>query len=482
MVRLSPILYVLGLILMALGVAMGATALFDRVVGEAHAPAFLLSGFITLFAGGVFTFANRVPELELDSRQAFVLTVLAWVSAAGFGALPIVLIGDVGYAGAYFEAMSGLTTTGSTVLTGLDTAPKALLLWRGLLNWMGGVGIIVMAIAVLPFLRIGGMQLFKTESSDKSEKVMPRPGQIATATARVYLILTAGCATVYFLAGMNGFDAVVHAMATLATGGFGNYDASFGHYIDNPAVLWTGTVFMLAGGLPFILYARMMQGHLTALIADGQVQVFLALVAAGSVAVALWLVTEASMDFFTALRLSAFNLASIITTTGFAAGDYSLWGSFPVMVVFLFTFMGACSGSTAGGIKIFRFQIIYMALRMQVQRMIHPHAVIPRQYTGVRLSDEVIASVLVFSMVYLLTMIGLALALAAVGLDFVTALTGAATAIGNVGPGLGEIIGPAGNFSTLPDAAIWILSLGMLLGRLELMTVFVLLSPVFWRS
>lgn len=481
MVRLSPILYVLGLILMALGVAMGATALFDRIVGEDQTAVFLLSSFITLFSGGALTFANRVPALEMDSRQAFVLTVLAWVGATAFGALPFAFMPEVSYAGAFFEAMSGLTTTGSTVLVGLDTMPRAILLWRSLLQWMGGIGIIVMAIAVLPFLRIGGMQLFKTESSDKSEKVMPRPGQIATATARVYLVLTALCAAGYALTGMSGFDAVNHAMTTLSTGGYSTYDASFGHF-ESPAAQWIGTLFMLAGGLPFILYVRMAQGHPTALVADGQVQVFLALVSAGSVAVALWLVTEASMDFFTALRLSAFNLASIITTTGYAAGDYSLWGSFPVMVVFLFTFMGACSGSTAGGIKIFRFQIIYMALRMQVQRMIHPHAVIPRQYTGVRLSDEVIASVLVFSMVYLLTMIGLALALAAVGLDFVTALTGAATAIGNVGPGLGEIIGPAGNFSSLPDAAIWILSLGMLLGRLELMTVFVLLSPVFWRS
>ncbi|MBI1239802.1 MAG: potassium transporter TrkH [Alphaproteobacteria bacterium] len=484
----GPILFVIGLILTAIAAAKLATAAFGVAVGDDAAPAFLLGAFITAFAGGALAIAFRVPRLEISQQQAFILTVLTWVAACAFAAIPFTLIeewsperGTISYADAFFEAMSGRTTTGSTVFFHLDRAPPTVMLWRSVLQWMGGIGIIVMAIAILPFLQIGGMQLFKTESTDRSEKVMPRPGQIAKATAQIYLLLTVLCAITYFIAGMDAFDAVNHAFTTVATGGFSTHDASFGHYEEH-AIHWTATIFMLLGGLPFVLFVKAIRGAPDELLRDPQVRMFLLITASGAAAVAAWLVLAGHAGIWQALRLAAFNTTSIITGSGFALGDFSIWGTFPVMMMFLLMFIGACSGSTAGGIKIFRIQLIIIATRTQFRRMVHPHAIVPRQYGGVRLDDDIIASVLVFIAIYLLTVIAIAMLLSLTGIDYVTALTGAVTAVSNVGPGLGEMIGPSGNFAALPESAIWVLSAGMLLGRLELMTVFILLSPAFWRN
>ena len=481
MLKTGPILFVIGLILLALGIAMGATAGFDAFIGEGHAASFLFSAFVTMFAGGALVFSNRSPVFDFDQRQAFVLTFLAWTVGCAFAALPFVFW-RLSYTDAFFETMSGLTTTGSTVIVGLDAAPKAILLWRSILNGLGGIGIIVMAIAILPFLRVGGMQLFKTESSDKADKVLPRPGQVAAATAQVFLILTVICALAFMLAGMSGFDAVNHALTAIATGGFSTHDASFAFYEDRPAVQWVGAVFMLLGGLPFVAYVKMAQGNPFALVTNPQVQTFLTIILVAIGLVTAYLMNDGSLTFWPALRHASFNLISVITTTGYASLDYMQWGSFPLVVIYLFMFLGGCSGSTAGGIKVFRMQIVGIAFRMQVLKMIYPHAVTPRQYTGIRLSDEVIASVLVFVTIYILTVAAISLCLAAFGLDFVSAITGASQAVGNIGPGLGDKIGPAGNYASMPVGAKWILAVGMMLGRLELLTAYVLLTPAFWRS
>jgi trk system potassium uptake protein TrkH len=481
MLKTGPILYVLGLILLALGIAMAATAGFDAFIGEGEAWSFLFSAFVTMFAGGALVFSNRSPHLDFDQRQAFVLTFLAWTVGCAFAALPFVFW-RLSYTDAFFETMSGLTTTGGTVIVGLDTAPKAVLLWRSILQGLGGIGIVVMAIAILPFLRIGGMQLFKTESSDKSEKVLPRPGQVAAATAQIFLGLTLVCAVAYMLAGMSGFDAVNHALTTVATAGFSTHDMSFAYFEDDPAIQWVATVFMIMGALPFVLYVKVMQGDPNAFFTNPQVRTFLLIISLAIACVTANLIMTETLEFWPALRHAAFNLVSIITTTGFASHDYIQWQPLPLVIIFFLTFVGGCSGSSSGGIKIFRFQIIAIALRMQVLRMIHPHAVTPRQYTGMRLSDDLILSVLIFVAVYFLTVAITAALLAALGLDFITSISGAAQAVGNVGPGLGDIIGPVGNFSTIPDGAKWTLAVAMLLGRLELMTVVVLLTPAFWRS
>jgi trk system potassium uptake protein TrkH len=477
----SHIGYILGFLLIVLGLAMVVPALVDAGQGGALVWSFLGAASTTLFSGIALLLANTRRGLALTLRDAFVLTTASWIVISIFGALPFVYAGlGISYTDAFFETISGLTTTGSTVLVGLDTLPRAILLWRALLQWMGGLGIIAMAMAILPFLRVGGMHLFHTESSDRLDKVLPRPAAVARAIGLVYLGLTALCAWAYFLAGMTGFEAITHAMATLATGGYSTSDASFAHF--GPAAQWVGILFMTAGGLPFALYVRAVRGEPSALWCDSQVRAFLVTTMIMVLPIALWLWFSGAYGPIEALRLAAFNLVSIITTTGFAATDYSTWGGFPVFVFFLATFVGACSGSTSGGVKLFRFQIMAIAIRRQIRRLVQPHAVLPRRYNGRPVTDEIVLSVIAFIAAYFGSIALVALVLAGLGLDPVTSFTGAATALGNVGPGLGEIVGPAGNFGPLPDAAKWVLSLAMLLGRLELFTVLVLLTPGFWRA
>jgi len=481
MIKLSPVLYVVGLLNAALGAAMAATAIYAALAGGEDAGAFALAAAATLFVAGALVLSNRGERMELTPRQAFVLTVLAWVSASGFAALPFVFSRDVGFTDAFFEAISGLTTTGSTVLTGLDDAPRALLLWRSLLQGMGGIGIIVMAIAILPFLQVGGMQLFKTESSDRTEKVLPRPGQTAAAIARVYVALIAICAVAYSAAGMDAFDAINHAMTTVATGGYSTHDASIG-YFASAEVEVVGIAFMILGALPFVLYIRALQTGPEAVVRDPQVRAFLLMLGAAVAIAAIWLVLARDETPLGALRLAAFNIVSIATTTGFASADYNLWGPLPGVLFLLVMFMGGCSGSTSGAIKVFRFQVMIAAARAHVSRLLHAHAVAPRSFGAMRISDEVVTSVAVFLGIYFVSVALLALILAGFGLDLVTSVSSAVNALGNIGPGLGDVVGPAGNFASLPDGAKWALALGMLLGRLELMTVLVLFLPRFWRG
>jgi len=358
--------------------------------------------------------------------------------------------------------------------------PRSILLWRGLLQWLGGIGIVVMAMAVLPLLRTGGMQLFHAESSDRHDKPLPRITQLVRVLLLAYLALSGACALAYRLAGMSDFDAIVHAMATISTGGYSSHDLSFA-YFASPTIEWLGTVFMLSGALPFVLYVRATRGDLM-LLRDQQVRAFAFAVLASMVILTIWLGVHQEVALLDALRLAAFNATSIVTTTGFASADYNRWGGFAVGVFFYLTFIGGCTGSTAGAIKIFRFRVMAIVLGDYLLRRFSPHAVGRRSYDGRPLDDDVIEGVLAFAVVYALAVAVIAVGLGAMDLDLITSLSGAATALGNVGPGLGPIIGPAGNFASLPDGAKWLLAFGMLLGRLELFTVLVLLTPKFWRG
>lgn len=482
MLDLRPVFFIIGIMLAVVAAAMALPALVDLASGNADWQVFAASGVVTLFVGVTLALMNRAGGMRLNLRQAFLLTTLSWIVVAAFGALPFVFASlDLRYADAYFEAMSGLTTTGSTVIAGLDGAPPGILLWRGLLHWMGGFGIIAVAVAILPMLRVGGMQLFRLESSDKSEKVLPRAAQIVTGIGFAYALLTSVCALLYWIGGMSGFDAVIHAMSTLATGGFANSDSSFMKW-DSAFLELVATGFMLCGGLPFALYLRVQQGDLRALYADTQVQWFFGIFLAFTASIALWhwIVNDAAL--LHALRHGAFTVASIQTTTGFASADYTQWGSLPLVLIFLLTFVGGCSGSTAGGIKIFRFQVLFEIGRAHIRHAVAPSGVFVPKYNRRQITEAVTQSVLAFVTLYALSWAAVAAALALCGLDLVTSLTGSATALGNVGPGLGDIIGPVGNFAPLSDTAKWILSLAMLLGRLELVTVLVLLTRDFWRS
>lgn len=457
--------------------------LVDAVARHPDWRVFALGSGVTVFVGGTLVLTNRGPPLLLDLRQGFLLTTGSWAALSAFAALPFTFgETNLSFADAYFEAISGLTSTGATILVGLDRMPPGVLLWRAVLQWMGGIGIIATAVAMLPFLRVGGMQLFRMESSDRSAKILPRAGQIAAGIGIAYLALSVLCAACYWAAGMTLFDAVTHAMTTVSTGGYSTYDASLGQY-ETPAIHWIAVVFMLAGAAPFVLYVQALRGDPGALWRDSQVRTLLATVAGVSLVLTLWLwITDAEIGLLEALRLSAFSVVSVVTTTGFAIADYGTWGSFAVVLFFLLTFVGGCTGSTAGGVKIFRFEVAVILLRNQLHRLAHPSGVFIRLYNGRPLTEDVVNSVIVFVLVFILSFLAITAGLALQGLDFITSLSGAATAVANVGPGLGPIIGPAGTFAPLPDGAKWLISFGMLLGRLEFFTVLILLLPSFWRG
>lgn len=483
MIDIRPVLYINGFILLVLAVAMGAPAVADLMLDDLDWQVFLASGFVTAFAGIALVLGNR-PDgpMNLTTRQAFLLTASAWVLAAGFGALPFAFSNlKMSYTDGYFEAMSGLTTTGSTVIVGLDTAPHGILLWRALTHWLGGIGIIVMAVAILPVLRIGGMQLFRMESSDKTEKVKPRISQIAEAICVIYIFLTLLCAVLLWLAGMTPFEAFCHATSALSTGGFSTSDASVSHF-NSPVIDWILIVFMALGGGTFVLYITPWKHGRWTVLKDSQMRWYMGFLLFFSLLLGFWQWAVNDMDLDDSLRHATFTVVTIVTTTGSMSTDYTLWGGFAQVIAFILTFIGGCTGSTSGAIKIFRWQVLFAMAGTHLKRLLHPHGVFVIDFNRQNISDAVVRSVLGFMLLYFFTFGVLALGLSMTGLDLVTSLSGSATALGNVGPGLGDIIGPAGNFKPLNDTAKWLLSAGMLLGRLELLTVIVLFMPSFWRG
>jgi len=460
---------------------MSLPALVDAATGHADWQVFLASAGLTFFIGVALILTMRGGDMAIGIREAFILTLGSWLGVTLFASLPFAFAGlNLSFADAFFEAMSGITTTGATVITDLDNAPPGILLWRALLQWLGGIGIIVTAVAMLPMLKVGGMQLFRMENSDTTDKVLPRAAQISTAIGSIYFILTAICAISYWAAGMPGFDAIAHAMTTIATGGFSTSDNSLGAF-SNPGVEWTAVVFMIIGSLPFVLYLQMVRGRPMSLFRDSQVRWFLSIVLALVIIVVLILTISQGFSTGQSIRMSAFNTISILTGTGYSTSAFDQWGPLALTIFFLIMFVGGCAGSTTCGIKVFRFQILYETAAAQIRRLVQPHGIFIPYYNRSPITDEVTMSVMSFFFFYVLVFVVLALGLSALGLDFISAMSGAATAISNVGPGLGPVIGPSGTFTSLPDAAKWLLSAGMLLGRLELFTILVLFAPAFWK-
>ncbi|QZX81551.1 TrkH family potassium uptake protein [Metapseudomonas otitidis] len=473
--------FIIGIFLITLAISMVIPVMtviaYDRPQ-DIHA--FVWSSLATFITGLGLVIPGRPEQAHLRPRDMYLLTVSSWVVVGIFAALPFLLTQHISYTDAFFESMSGITATGATVLSGLDTMSQGILIWRSLLHWLGGIGFIGMAVAILPLLRIGGMRLFQTESSDRSEKVMPRSHMVAKYIVAVYVGFTLLGTLAFWLAGMSAFDAINHAMSAISTGGFSTSDQSLAKW-QQPAVHWVAVVVMILGSLPFALYVATLRGNRKALFRDAQVRGFIGLLLVIWLVLGTWYWATTDLHWLDALRHVAVNTTSILTTTGFALGDYSLWGNFSLMLFFYLGFIGGCSGSTAGGVKIFRFQVAYILLKANLYQLIHPRAVIKQKYNGHRLDEEIVRSILTFSFFFTITICVIALGLSLQGLDWITALTGAASTVSGVGPGLGEVIGPAGNFSTLPDGSKWLLSLGMLLGRLEIITVLVICTPYFWR-
>ena len=482
MIDLRPVVFIIGILLTILAVAMIIPAIVDIAVGHSDWQVFAASAALTFFVGVLMALTTRAGWGAFTLRQAFLMTNLAWLVIATFAALPLAFSGlDLSYTDAFFESMSGVTTTGSTVIVGLDYAPPGILLWRALLQWLGGIGIIVMAVAVLPILQVGGMQLFRVEAFE-TDKVMPRAAQLAGRIGFVYVALTAVGAVVLWLLGMSGFDAVAHAMTSIATGGFSTRDTSIGFY-DSAAIDWAICLFMVLGSVPFVLYLKAAQGRPLAFFEDSQVRWLIMILAFGIVTVTFWLSRNGIVEGLgPSLRYAAFNTISIMTGTGYSSTNFGAWGGYAMAILFVLMFVGGCAGSTTCGIKIFRFQVVHATALVQLRKLLQPNGVFIAYYNKRPIPDHVAASVMSFFFLYAASFAVLALGLGFLGLDFVTSVSGAATAISNVGPGLGDIIGPAGNFAPLPDAAKWLLSAGMLLGRLELFTVMVLFSRAFWRD
>ena len=478
---MRPILYVIGILLCTLAASMSAPLLADMIAGNPDWKVFALCLIFTAFFGGALVLTNAGKAFHMNMRQTFLLTTLSWIVLAVAGSVPFAMADlRMSFTDALFEAVSGITTTGSTVMTNLDNAPPGILLWRAILQWLGGIGIIVMALSVLPFLKVGGMQLFQTESSE-SEKALPRATQLATSIGIVYLGLTLACMICYKLSGLGSFDAWAHAMTTIATGGFSTFDESFADF-DTAWAELTAIVFMILGSLPFILYIKALRGNWHDLFHDSQVQVFLKIVMTAILTLIAYQVFHNDAPFIESLRRASFNVVSIITGTGYTNGDYGSWGGFAVIMVFFLMVVGGCAGSTTCGIKIFRFQVLHAVSISQLKQLIHPHGLFIPHYNHQALPKGVASSVMSFFFVYALCFSLLAIGLSFIGLDFLTAMSGAATSISNVGPGLGDIIGPTGTFEPLPDTAKWMMCAGMILGRLELFTVLVLFMPQFWAK
>lgn len=474
--------YILGILLVILGVAELVPAMLDFIDGHSNAHIFLYCSAISTFMGGVLFLGFRDGGKDMDLRQGFLLTTIGWLFLGIFCALPLQFSNlHLSFTDAFFESASGITTTGSTILVGLDKMSRGVLMWRALMHWIGGIGIIGFAIILFPFLRIGGMQLFRMESSDKSDKIMPKTSELIASLTKVYLWLTLACTLCYVFLGMSWFDAVTHAMATISTGGFSTHDASYA-FFNSYALDMAGAFFMFLGGLPFMLYVQFLYQRKFRFHEDSQVRFFFWMVLSLTAVMTAWLTFTSSYGWVQSFRYALFNIVSVLTTTGFSTTDYLAWGPFAGIFFLLITYLGACAGSTAGGIKTIRLAVTASSLGAQLKRLVYPHGVFHVVYQGKAVDTRDVYAILGFLTIYVITNGVATMLLGLCGLDPVTALSAAATAIANVGPGISAAIGPVGNFSALPDAAKWILSISMLLGRLEIMTVLVLFTPWFWRK
>jgi trk system potassium uptake protein TrkH len=477
LIAFQPIFFTAGLLLTALALSMIAPGILDYLYGDITWEAFAISAGITGFSGLLLVFAARPTEkVKMSVRDTFLLTSFSWLALSFFAALPFIHSHATNsMTDSFFEAIAGLTTTGATIIHGLDYTSSGILLWRALLQWLGGIGIVVMALTVLPMLRIGGMQLFRNEFSDRSEKILPKVSQIASAIFGTYIFFTILCAFALWMAGMTYLEAICHAMATLSTGGFSTYETSIQHF-DNPVIEFILIIFMIIGGTTLILFVRCFQGDFRSLYRDTQVRCFLLAIAIASVCSSWWL-WDYNCSLGTALRRSVFQVVSIITTTGFVSADYTLWGTFPTLILLIAMIIGGCTGSTAGGVKIFRCQLMYTTARANIQQLRRPHGVFLPLYNGRQIPEGIFLSVFTFFALFSLCFAGLTLGLGLYDFDIFVCISTAVAFLNNVGTGLGVM-----DYTTLPDGAKWILMAGMILGRLEYITILILFMPKFWRD
>ena len=475
----KTVFFTLGILQIILGIFMLIPIIMQFFYNELDS-SFFGASIVTIIFGTLFFLSNLDHDKKLNLQQAFLLTALSWLSIAIFGSLPLIF-SSVGFSftNAFFESMSGITTTGSTIISNLEDMPKAILLWRAILQWLGGIGIIVMAITLMPIMNVGGMQLFKISNSDSSEKILPKSKEIALRLIYIYSGLTTLCGVSYRILGMNTFDSITHSMTTIATGGFSNYNESIG-FFNNFSIEISAMIFIILGSLPFIAYIKFLNGDRKIFFSDIQIKTFFKIITISILILSIYLFLDDSsiLNF----RSVLFNVISILTGTGYVNAQFDNWGGFPLIIFIGLMFIGGCAGSTTCGIKIFRFQILYSFVLNQIKKIIYPKGIFILKYNQSPVDEKFTASIISFIYMYLVIFFIITALLSLSGLDFLTSISGAATSISNVGPGLGSTIGPNGNFSSLPDISKWILSLGMILGRLELFAILVLFLPSFWRN
>ncbi len=477
----KTVFFTLGILLIILGVAMIVPVAFQLIYGEFDST-FIISSIITITFGILFFLSNIDHLKSINTQQAFLLTALSWLAIATFGSLPFFFSKlNLSITDSFFESMSGITTTGATILSNIESSPKGILVWRSMLQWLGGIGVILMAITLMPIMNIGGMQLLKISSYDTSEKILPKSKEISLRLITVYISLTFLCALFYKIFGMNTFDSLTHSMTTIATGGFSNYDQSIG-YFDNAYIEMISILFILLGSIPFILYIKFISDDKKIIFKDEQVKLFFKLTLFSILILFIYLVIVNKDIFEIHLRSVIFNVVSILTGTGYVTKEFDQWGNFPLIFFLILMFIGGCAGSTTCGIKIFRVHILYYFIRNQLLKIIYPRAIINLKYNNSKVEDKLIASIISFIYLYILIFFVLASLLTLTGLDFITSVSGAASSLSNVGPGLGNEIGPNSNYSGLPDQSKWLLSVGMILGRLEIFAILIIFLPSFWRK
>ena len=475
----KTVFFTLGILQIILGASMFVPIIVQFIYSEIDS-SFFGASIVTIVFGALFFLANIDHDRKVNLQQAFLLTALSWLSVAVFGSLPFIFSSmEMSITDAFFESMSGITTTGSTIISNLENAPKGILLWRAILQWLGGIGIIVMAITLMPIMNVGGMQLFKISSNDSSEKILPKSKEIALRLIYIYSALTAVCAISYWIFGMGKFDSLTHSMTTIATGGFSNYNQSIG-YFNSIYIEISSMIFIILGSIPFIAYIKFLNGNKKIFTNDTQIKSFLKIIILSVIILSFYLVLTNNENY--SFRSIFFNTISILTGTGYVNAEFDSWGSFPITIFLTLMFIGGCAGSTTCGVKIFRIQILYLFILNQLKKIIYPKGVFLIKYEQNSVDEKFIASIISFIFFYFVIFFILAALLSLTGLDFITALSGAATSISNVGPGLGPIIGPNGDFSSLPDISKWVLSVGMILGRLELFAILVLFLPSFWKN
>ena len=477
----KTVFFTLGILQVILGISMVFPIIVQIIFGELDS-SFISASLITIVFGTLFFLSNLEHDRKINFQQAFLLTALSWISVAIFGSLPFIFSDlNLSITDAFFESMSGITTTGSTIITDLDSTPKSVLVWRAILQWLGGIGIIVMAITLMPIMNVGGMQLLKVSSGDASEKILPKTKEITIRLIIIYVALTLLCTLFYKIFGMKFFDSFTHSMTTIATGGFSNYNDSIGHF-NNFKIEITSMIFIILGSIPFIAYIKYLSGNKKIFITDVQIKSFIKIIFFSILILFIYLVIFNKSFSEISLRSISFNVISILTGTGYVTTNFDTWGNFPLIYFLILMFIGGCAGSTTCGIKIFRVQILYLFLKNQLKKMIYPRGIFVLKYDNNNVNEKFMASIIAFIYLYIIIFFIIAALLSLTGLDFTTSISGAATSISNVGPGLGKLIGPNGNFSQLPNFSKWVLSLGMILGRLELFAILVLFLPSFWQK